>query len=241
MADDPKRLLDDADVDPELRDALGAAKSAAGPALDTAAGLARLQAAIGGGGGGGTSGGGGGAAAAKSTAAAWIGATAIVGSLAIGSALYVSTSQKPAAPLARELSGVASVVAKVDIAPPPTPTPVVAKPAVTPEPSARPAPAASAKPESKEDRVKREVAQLAKARAALASNPAQALTLANAGHQEFAGGLLYQEREAIAVLALARMGNTAAARSRGKAFLSRFPKGPAADSVRRAIGEPEQN
>ena len=74
-----------------------------------------------------------------------------------------------------------------------------------------------------------------------ASNPAQALTLANAGHQEFAGGLLYQEREAIAVLALARMGNTAAARSRGKAFLSRFPKGPAADSVRRAIGEPEQN
>ncbi len=264
MSDDPVRLLDDAGVESKLREALASAKNAPAPTLDTTAGLARLNAAIvsdgggppdspptdGGAGGaaqGGVGGAAQGAAVGKSSAGAWIVGTALAGTLAVGGALLL---RKPP-PVKNQPPPAAQPAAKA----PAKPVPSAAKPETVSEPPP-PEPIASAKPrprvapsaatnkpdakESKKDRIKREVAQLAAARAALGSNPAKALALAEAGHREFARGLLYQEREAIAVLALSRMGSSAAARSRGQAFLSRFPKGPASDSVRSAIGQPEE-
>ena len=85
--------------------------------------------------------------------------------------------------------------------------------------------------------VRREIAQLAEVRRAFEDGEfAAALTLADAGNRRFSGGLLYEEREAIAVRALAELGRPADARKRGERYLARFPSGPHAARVRKAIG-----
>lgn len=81
-----------------------------------------------------------------------------------------------------------------------------------------------------------EIAQLAIARRALVSGDAgRALKLAEDGHSQFPRGLLYEEREAIAIEALADLGLAAEARARGKRYLARFPNGTQSERVRRAI------
>jgi hypothetical protein len=80
---------------------------------------------------------------------------------------------------------------------------------------------------------------LARARAALPTAPARALTLADEGQRRFPSGIFVEEREAIAIQALAALGRDAAARQRGTRFLLAHPSGPHTDRVRRAIAASE--
>jgi len=87
--------------------------------------------------------------------------------------------------------------------------------------------------------VAREVRLLGRARTALASDPAEALALTQESQREFPQGVLSEEREAIAILALSQLGRTREAQARGKAFLGRFPNGPFSAKVRLAVDPPD--
>jgi hypothetical protein len=76
-----------------------------------------------------------------------------------------------------------------------------------------------------------EVELLARARRALASDPALAQRLVRDHERRFADGLLVEEREAIAVQALARAGALTQARSRALSFSARFPNSAYAGTV----------
>lgn len=99
-----------------------------------------------------------------------------------------------------------------------------------PAPKAKPEPVAG-------DRVLREAQMVTDARKALGTNAARALALTQQAAREFPDGQLVQEREAIAIRALAGLGRMPEARSRGERFLRRHASGPHADAVRRAIAE----
>ncbi|HMA95508.1 MAG TPA: hypothetical protein VKP30_22620 [Polyangiaceae bacterium] len=73
------------------------------------------------------------------------------------------------------------------------------------------------------------------AREKLPSSPASALVLAESHARRFSRGMLDQERETIAIEALARLGRADEARARSKVFLSRFPASPYRSRVEAAI------
>ncbi len=77
-----------------------------------------------------------------------------------------------------------------------------------------------------------------RARAALASDPNRALTLTNEHAVTYPRGELVQEREVIAVEALARLGRNEEASRRALAFVRRFPETPYAARLEMAIGRP---
>lgn len=237
MSGPPIRLRDDASVEPELKQALGELGSARVP-FDVDAGLAQLKDAMGPG----------------ATEASWLakhklwllgsGGAAVIG----GAALWIGTAKQPAPPPAPPAP--AAVVAPPE---PRTPEPATPEPATpgpaTPEPVAPPAPepsaaptpvvaspppSASAKPQAQKPTLAEEVRQLAEVRALAASDPAGAARKADEGHKRFGGGMLYQEREAVAITSLARAGRGAEARARAGRFLAQFPKSPFADQVRAA-------
>jgi hypothetical protein len=112
----------------------------------------------------------------------------------------------------------------------PVRTPPPPAPAAVPVPAPPPArpPAAAV----------REVALLASARKALAAgNPGRALALVRRHEQQWPQGELVQEREVMAVQALAASGATAQARARADRFLARFPGSTLAETVRRLRGD----
>lgn len=67
---------------------------------------------------------------------------------------------------------------------------------------------------------------LQSARQALTSDPERALALVREHAQRFPSGMLEQEREAIAIDALARQGRTSEAKERTQRFSSKFPTSP---------------
>lgn len=71
-----------------------------------------------------------------------------------------------------------------------------------------------------------EFALLRAARQAIADRPAKALDLTEQHARRFPTGMLAQEREAIAVEALAKLGRAPQAKARAKAFLSAHPDSP---------------
>ncbi|HEU4533351.1 MAG TPA: hypothetical protein VFS00_04505, partial [Polyangiaceae bacterium] len=81
-----------------------------------------------------------------------------------------------------------------------------------------------------------EVAHLARARALAASDPAAALRLADEGHRSFSRGVLYPEREALAIDCLRRSGRRGEAQARAQRFVKRFPRSPFAEKIRRENG-----
>jgi hypothetical protein len=93
-----------------------------------------------------------------------------------------------------------------------------------------------AREQTSDESVAREVALLGRARAALTSDPAEALLLTREGQRDFPRGVLGEEREAIAVLALVRLGQRAEGAARGQEFLTRYPNGPFTERVRLALG-----
>jgi hypothetical protein len=123
-----------------------------------------------------------------------------------------------------------------EIAPVPIP-PMPSEPAPAPEaaPRKRPAAKVPSSPPEDDDALAREMAATAAAKRALASDPAQALELVAAADREFASGVYKEDREGIAVLALAKLGRTAHARERGQAYLAAHPKGSYADRIRKMI------
>jgi hypothetical protein len=89
--------------------------------------------------------------------------------------------------------------------------------ALEPAPAGYPETAPSAPSES-------EVSLLSRAQEALSRDPARALDLVRDHERKFDAGLLVQEREVIAVEALARLGRTKEAEARAAAFHARFPR-----------------
>ena len=219
----PTRLLDDPSIDPTLRGALESEALREVP-FDLTAGLAELKSSIATG------------SAAKAAGAAGIKLKLIAGGGGLAVAALVgysiARSDPPPPPLPSPKEP-APVVA----APPPV---VTAPPAPTIEPSAA-APTPSAAPKlDRRARLAEEVKHLGEVRRLLASNPAAAAAKADEGHAKFNGGMLYQEREAVAISALARAGRGGEARTRAGAFLKRFPTSPLADQVRAAAGLPAE-
>lgn len=87
--------------------------------------------------------------------------------------------------------------------------------------AAAPSSTGSAEPAAAVDVLAEEVALLDRARAALASSPAQALALADEHAARFPRGKLGMEREMVAIDALRRLGREGEAKARGDAVLSR--------------------
>ncbi|MFZ5891385.1 MAG: hypothetical protein ACOY0T_10065 [Myxococcota bacterium] len=79
------------------------------------------------------------------------------------------------------------------------------------------------------------------ARQALATNPARALALTDEHARSFPRGMLIQEREAIAIESLARVGRQADAKLRAQRFLQRFPASPYAKRVEAAVPSAPRN
>jgi len=88
-------------------------------------------------------------------------------------------------------------------------------------------------PPPEDSAIRREIAHLARTRAALSQDPALALSLARAGQREFAGGMLGEERSAIAIFALSRLGRNDEAAATARTHLTHHPRGPFSDRVRR--------
>jgi hypothetical protein len=80
-----------------------------------------------------------------------------------------------------------------------------------------------------------ESAHLIRLRATAQTDPAAALAAADEGNQRFPDGLFGQEREAIAIGALVRLGRDAEAQARGARFLAAHPTSPFAERIRNDI------
>lgn len=118
---------------------------------------------------------------------------------------------------------------------PPVEAPVAPVAPVSPMPAPR-AQAPRGRPEGPAARaslLREESLLVAEARKALRSGrPAEALRLLEGARAKFEGGALAQEREVLAIEALAESGRRAEAASRAEAFLRLFPHSPHADRVR---------
>lgn len=244
---DPRRLLDANETEPVLRDALAAARARA-PSEAQLARIAALLPRPGDLGGGGSSGSAPKAppvATGSTLSGAAIGAA--LGVLVVGAGLAwqaaheapPSTNERAAmtaaAPLASSSASsvpvarlaVPSALATAARAARPIERPTVDStapetidapeaPAPLPEASA-PAPAAPVVDAETEAHF------LDRARAALDTAPAQALSLTEEHARRFPSGALAQEREVVAIEALSRLGRVEAARQRAQRFLAAFP------------------
>lgn len=83
--------------------------------------------------------------------------------------------------------------------------------------------------------LQREIAELGRIKALLDRDPAMAFRLAEAGHRRFRGGMLRQEREGLAVLALFELGRRHQAVARAREFLKRYPQSPLRERMTQAL------
>jgi hypothetical protein len=249
MSGDPKRLLVDPDTNDAVRQDLERALAAPPPPYDVSKGLTRLLAVTAPAAAAGLGAGAVAKGAKWALALKWgLGGSAVLATAVVATTVIVSPAvpdapvSAPAAPTAR----VAPSAAPAPVSPVDPPVPEVSAPVVEvlPSPSASSsgsirtrARTQSSDPTSADNRVAREVALLGRARSALSSNPAQALALAEEGHRDFPRGVLREERESIAVLALVRLGRDTEAKARGAAFLERYPHGPFSEKVRSALAQ----
>ena len=236
----PVRLVDDPALAEELRNALREASDLPPQPFDLDAGLERLRQQIG-------SAGAPPATPGSSPRLAWklglgLGGAGAIGAMLLAGFVFqtrpasVPVSAAPVsadAPLAVSAAPAASSAEVViDLE---QDAPVADAGAAAVRSAASPSSRAETR-ESRDDLIRREVQHLAEVRTALASNPQEALRLAEQGHRDFARGMLYQEREALAIRALVRMGRTAQARARTEPFVARFPRSPYAEQLRRETG-----
>lgn len=257
MSSDPIRLMDDPASGPALRGDLGIATGAAVAGLDMAGGLAALKASVAAQ--AGTTG-----VVAPVGAAAGLSTfskVAIAGALVLGGVVaWVGLRSPEPEPVQAPTVGHAIVEAPQTPTPLPTPAAVPEAPkpaavAVPPvpeeevepeavpvddeaEPEARPkkskTPRKKAEPPSVED-VRAEASLVDRAKRSLSGSPSTALELTNEAKRDFPNGMLVEEREAIAVQALAKLGRTEQAKQRGERFLSRYGRGAHASAVRSAL------
>lgn len=83
-----------------------------------------------------------------------------------------------------------------------------------------------------------EISLLKEARAELAANPARALALTERHRSQFPRGTFGQEREVIAITALVRLGQSAAARERADRFRKAHPRSAYLKQLDRVLGAP---
>ncbi len=81
-----------------------------------------------------------------------------------------------------------------------------------------------------------EVELLRRARAALGSRPRAAFVLTQQHREQYPNGMFAQERDALAVEAMLRAGETSTARSLAERFLNNYPNSPAAHRFRETMG-----
>lgn len=81
-----------------------------------------------------------------------------------------------------------------------------------------------------------EVELLRRARTALASRPREAFTLTEQHREHYPRGVFAQERDALAIEALLRAGDTDAARRLAQSFISAHPSSPHAHRFRETLG-----
>jgi hypothetical protein len=134
----------------------------------------------------------------------------------------------PRAPLAAPLAGETSV-------PRAEPAPVQARSGSASSPAAQTGQSfrEPSAPAGKEE----EIALLKEARAALSASPSQALALTERHRADYPKGALVQERELIAITALARLGQTSSARQRADRFRSLYPRSAYLKQIDRVLGE----
>jgi len=84
----------------------------------------------------------------------------------------------------------------------------------------------------------RELELVQRAEATLASDPGRALAIADEHARVFPSGEFLQEREAVAIDALVRLGRKEEAQRRARALVERFPETPYAVRVEMAVGKP---
>ena len=240
MKTPPPRLLEDPNAPPELRDDLRRA-AAAPVAYDSAVGLATLQAALlippappapG-------------PEVAAHGTAATLTTKLTLATLATALTIGLTTLAWPH-PTPQHLKGDGPAIlqsglggAAAPTVPATTTAPTADRPVASPlvqasTPDRLPARPLPADPDG---RLRREIAQLARIKALLPAHPGDALQLAQAGNREFARGLLVQEREGIAVLALAQLGREREAAARAHSFLTRFPDSPLRERIALIAGE----
>jgi hypothetical protein len=241
VTEEPRRLLDDDGTSAVLRRDLANAR-AADLDYDVDAAVARFEAGLANTPTPATEA----AAGVKSGATWWI-----VGGGAVAAAALAWSVGRDSTP-ARVEPVSPAVVQSPAIEPPraiePTaPPPAIAPPTEAPKAIVPPAPtqprkprataaSSAASPPDDDDTLAREMAATAAAKRALASDPARALELVAAASREFGKSVYAEDREGIAVLALARLGREAEALARGKAYLTAHPKGSYADRIRDVLG-----
>jgi len=189
--------------------------------------LARLTASIGAGGGTGSDGYGGGGDAPSASIPSLGLATRlwpIVGALAVGGAVGAALATALREPRIVYVDRVATVTAAAppsELPPPSSPAPTaLAPPTTNPSESKSASPTASA-PDAT---LTRERMILDVARTALGRNDAaNALEAVDRHQREFPRGQMAEEREAIAIQALVKLGRTQEAAVRGTRFRRRFP------------------
>lgn len=93
-----------------------------------------------------------------------------------------------------------------------------------------------AAPPAAEDSTAAELAHAARLRVLATVDPAAALREAAEGDRLYPRGVLGEEREAIAIRALAKLGHTAEVRERAARYLAAHPTGPFAEEVRQLAG-----
>lgn len=155
---------------------------------------------------------------------------AAVGGLTFGAAKLLSRAEPSVAE--RPLSVVTAAPHEATVAP------VASAAAALPLPTSEPAPAApasEARPRTTPaSQLREESHAVLEARAALrAGNAAQCLRLLEQARERFPRGALGQEREALAIEALAQSGQSSAARRRADSFLQKYPQSPYSADVRR--------
>lgn len=165
-----------------------------------------------------------------------VGASALV--VAGASALWLSTPHESRPSVVHPTT--------LSAASPTPPVPAAAPTEASPEPRAEEAvdvPRAETPPPSGSNGARHPAADslseadlLGQAQAALSSDPARALALAERHRSHFARPLLVQEREVIAVEALGRLGRTSEAKARGERFLRLFPASAYRSKIENIVG-----
>jgi hypothetical protein len=183
----------------------------------------------------------GGAGSAGSGAAAAKGAAATalkvgVGALAIAGAgaLFLAVSPKPESAPRPALPAAANPsrpAVQAPSLPESTALPPPATEVEVPQPSIASSPSHHAATDSLS-----ESDLLGQAQAALAGDPARAFALSEQHRRRFSHGVLVQEREVIAVEALARLGRHAEATARGERFLVAFPSSAHRSKIESIVG-----
>lgn len=245
---EPRRLLDDPTNGDRLRRDLSIAAGDGPVQVDLGKAIAAFDAAL-------VIGAVGVAASAQAAGVAvtklgsWVAAASLTVAVGVGGGVaYVklrAPDRQPPAVVAR---------AQPRFIPQPHIEPMMAAPVVAPpapethpkrlasRPSMRPAPVAvppvqavaPAPPVPVDDAtIRREVGHVALMRRELDRAPLRVLTLADQARVQFPRGVLTEEREALAVLALDKLGRADEARVRARAFLQRFARGSFTERIRR--------